>query len=256
MLMEKTALTTRLDARACSGRGLRLHNADATATYHDSATGQYAFVVADGIGDTEAAAHAARLAASVAARTVSRPSPTSAVSQTGTVNALLAARAAVRAWVPDDPAGLAGDTVLVVATLLPPHLGGGFSVAWAGDSRAYLWNGTSLTQLTTDQTVAEYFRSRGQPAAPRMEHVVTNSVRLSTPGTIGHITTGGTRGTPGRLVLTTDGVHGKLDHEELGEIIGGAGDSRATATRLVLSALHAGGTDNATALVVDPAPRS
>jgi protein phosphatase len=251
MLMKKTAPTTGLGARACSGRGLRLHNADATAIHHDPVTGQYAFVIADGIGDTEAAVHAARLAAGVAARAVSPPSPTSAVSQIGTVNALLAARAAVRAWTPDDPTGLAGDAVLVVATLLPPHLGGGFSVAWAGDSRAYHWNGASLTQLTTDQTVAEYFRSRGQPAAPRMEHVVTNSVRLSTPETIGHMTTAGTRG---RLVLTTDGVHGKLDHDALVEIISSAGDSSATAAQLVLSALHAGGTDNATALVVDPAP--
>ena len=38
----------------------------------------------------------------------------------------------------------------------------------------------------------------------------------------------------------------------LTKIVGGAGDSRAVATGLVLAGLHNGGTDNATALVVSP----
>jgi protein phosphatase len=251
MLIEKTLPAIRLDVRACSARGRRRHNADAAVSYHDSITGQYGFAVADGIGDTLAAAHAARLAADVAARAVARPNPTSSVSQTGPANALLAAQTAVRLGAPDDPAAMAGDTVLVIATLLPPHLGGGFSVAWAGDSRAYYWDGVSLTQLTTDQTVAEYFRSRGQPVPPRMKHVVTNTVRLSTPHNIGRIIT---EGIPGRLVLTTDGIHGTLDHEELVGIVSTAGDSCATAAGLVLAALYRGCTDNATALVADYRP--
>jgi serine/threonine protein phosphatase PrpC len=253
MLIEKAAPAVQLDVRACSARGRRRYNADGAATYHDPGTGSHGFAVADGIGDTEAAAHAARLAADVAARAVSRPSATSAVSPTSTVNALLAARTAVCALTPDDPARRQGDAVLVVATLLPRHLGGGFSVAWAGDSRAYHWDGQSLTQLTVDQTVAEYFRRRGQPAAARMEHVVTNSVRLSTPLNIGH---SGTEGIPGRLVLTTDGIHRNLDHDELARIVGTAGDSRTTAAALVLAALRRGGTDNATALVIDSRWRS
>jgi serine/threonine protein phosphatase PrpC len=53
---------------AASRRGPRQINADATATYHDPDTGRSAFVVADGVGDTWAAASAAQLAAGIAAR--------------------------------------------------------------------------------------------------------------------------------------------------------------------------------------------
>ncbi|MFC0065909.1 AAA family ATPase [Umezawaea endophytica] len=160
---------------------------------------------------------------------------------------VVAARAALEAWLPDDEHHLAGDAVLVTAA---PRLGGGFTVAWAGDARAYFWDGTALTRLTTDQTVAEYFRSRGQAPTPRMEHVVTNSVRMSKPASIGlaHAPRGA-----GRLVLTTDGVHGRLTPEGFRLIVAGAGDPGTTSALLVATALRAGGTDNATALVVDVA---
>jgi len=227
------ASMTRMDARTCSARGRRRHNADAATTHHDAMTDRYAFAVADGIGDTEAAAHAARLAAITAVRSAAR---SSRAGPHGVINAVLAAQEAV----------LDGDAVLVVATPLPPHVGG-YAVAWAGDCRAYHWDGTSLTQLTADQTVAEYLRARGESVAPRLEHVVTNSVRLARPHNLGLAITGGA---PGRLALTTDGVHRNLDDSQLANIIGGTGDSRATATALVLAALHHGGADNATALVV------
>ena len=132
----------------------------------------------------------------------------------------------------------AGDAVIVVATARPD---GGFDVAWAGDSRAYASNGSDLVQLTTDHTVAEYFRERGIKAEPRMEHVVTNTVRHATPENIGRATTRAPR-----LVLVSDGIYGPLGHNGIEAIMSG----HATAERLVRAALYARGTDNATALVV------
>jgi serine/threonine protein phosphatase PrpC len=230
MLVERTTPVA-LGSGACSDRGLRRHNADATSTSRDASTGRLAFAVADGIGDTQAAAHAARLAAEVAARTVHR---------TGTVGALLAAR--------DVLDGSPADAVLITATLLPPHLGGGFSVSWAGDARAYHWDGEVLVQLTTDHTVAEFYRRHGRAPNSRMEHVVTNTVRSATVQTVGHVRTPGGRG---RLVLTTDGVHRRLGHDELAEIVSGVADSGEAAEILVSAALRAGSTDNVTALVAD-----
>jgi protein phosphatase len=238
MLVEQVPQQVRLTSGACSERGLRTHNADATAAYRDATNGGLAFAVADGIGDTSGARQAAGLAAQTAAREAA---------QVGTVRAIGAARAALEAWLPDDEHHLAGDAVLVAAA---PRLGGGFTVAWAGDARAYFWDGEKVTRLTTDQTVAEYFRSHGQQPTPRMEHVVTNTVRLSTPATLGlaHAPSG-----PGRLVLTTDGVHGRLTPEGFRLIVSGGGDASTTSALLVATALRAGGTDNATALVVDVA---
>ncbi|MEO6082309.1 MAG: protein phosphatase 2C domain-containing protein [Umezawaea sp.] len=236
MLVEQVPRPVRLTSGACSERGRRTHNADATSAYRDPASGGLAYAVADGIGDSETAAQAARRAADAAAREAAH---------LGAGRAVAAARAALEAWLPDDERRQAGDAVLVTAA---PRLGGGFTVAWAGDARAYFWDGTTLIRLTTDQTVAEYFRGHGLTPTPRMEHVVTNSVRLSKPTTIGlaHAPRG-----PGRLVLTTDGVHGRLSHEGLRQVVSGAGDTGTTAALLVATALRAGGTDNATALVVD-----
>jgi protein phosphatase len=118
---------------------------------------------------------------------------------------------------------------------------GGFDVAWAGDARAYASDGEDVVQLTTDHTVAEYFRSRGVVPQPRLEHVVTNTVRHATPENIGRATTRAPR-----LVLASDGVYGPLGHSGIEAIMTG----HASADRLVRAALYAGGTDNATALVV------
>ncbi|HEX6343015.1 PP2C family protein-serine/threonine phosphatase [Umezawaea sp.] len=236
MLVEQVPRPVRLTSGTCSERGPRGHNADAAATCRDPSSGGLAFAVADGIGDSEGAGRAARLAAGAAAREAAR---------LGAGRAVAAARAVLEAWLPDDERHLAGDAVLVTAA---PRLGGGFTVAWAGDARAYFWDGTALTRLTTDQTVAEHFRARGRTPTPRMEHVVTNSVRMSDPSSIGlaHAPRGA-----GRLVLTTDGVHGRLAHEDLRLVLAGAGDPAAASALLVGAALRAGGTDNATALVVD-----
>lgn len=213
MLIEHTMpLGTALTVTHASDRGPRTHNADAYAV------GRRTFVLADGVGDTAAAAEAAWAAARAAALLVDP------------VAAVLAARDALQVH--------SGDAVIVVAVARP---GGGFDVAWAGDARAYASDGSDLVQLTTDHTVAEYLRSRGIAAQPRMEHVVTNTVRLATVETVGRAST-----RAGSVVLVSDGVYGPLGHDGIEAIMSG----HATAQRLVRAATYAHGTDNATALVV------
>jgi protein phosphatase len=213
MLIDRTMpLGTALTVTYASDRGPRTYNADAHA--HARRT----FVVADGVGDSPAAVEAAHAAAQAAALL------------TDPVAAILAARDALQVH--------SGDAVIVVAAGRPD---GGFDVAWAGDARAYASDGEELVQLTADHTVAEYFRERGVVPEPRMEHVVTNTVRHATPANIGRSATRASR-----LVLASDGVYGPLGHNGIEAIMAG----HATAERLVRAALYAGGTDNATALVV------
>ncbi|SER70962.1 protein phosphatase [Lentzea xinjiangensis] len=213
MLIDRTMpLGTALTVTYARDRGPRRYNADAYAA------GRRTFVVVDGVGDSAAAAEAAHAAAQAAALL------------TDPAAAILAARDALQVHT--------GDAVIVVAVARP---GGGFDVAWAGDARAYASNGDELVQLTTDHTVAEYFRERGVVPGPKMEHVVTNTVRHATPENIGRAATRAPR-----LVLASDGVYGPLGHEGIAAIMSGQG----SADRLVRAALHAGGTDNATALVV------
>jgi PPM family protein phosphatase len=152
----------------------------------------------------------------------------------GPTAALLAARAAVLA----DPD--AGDCVLVVAQ----PFGSGYRLAWVGDVRAYAWDGRGLLPLTTDHTLAQYFRDRGTVPTAAMEHQVLTSVRTAAPAEYGLASLS----IPARLVLTSDGVHKTLSHDVMTTIVRGAADPAAA---LVAAAREAGTKDNTTAAVVD-----
>jgi serine/threonine protein phosphatase PrpC len=208
-----------------SAQGPRSVNADAVGAYADPDTHEVVFALADGVGDGADAARAARVAAGAAARTPASHGPAAA---------LLAAQRAVAELD-------SGDCVMVVA--MPCD--GGYRIGWVGDTRAYAWTGDDLVQLTTDHTLAEYFRSRGQAVTPRMEHVVTTSVRTARVDEFGAANLTGDAG----LLLTSDGVHKRLTEATIQEIL--AQPDRAAAA-LVETAIALGGTDNTTAIVVEP----
>ncbi|MFD4249517.1 MULTISPECIES: PP2C family protein-serine/threonine phosphatase [Amycolatopsis] len=210
-----------------TARGPRSVNADATAAYTDPSTGEVVFALADGVGDEQSAARAAQVAVATAVQVPASQGPAAA---------LAAAQRAVRA----EPAG---DCVLVVAT----PVDGGYRVGWVGDVRAYAWDGDSLRQLTRDHTLAQYFRDRGQVPTPRMEHLVTTSVRTARPEEFGHAVAVG----PAGLLLTSDGVHKVLTRAAMAELLRVPSNS---AHALVDAVLAAGGHDNATALMADLAP--
>jgi serine/threonine protein phosphatase PrpC len=205
-------------------RGPRTVAADAVAARAE-ATGGLVVALADGVGDHAGAARAARLAADAAVSVPAAEGPTAA---------LLAARTAVAA----DPD--AGDCVLVVAQ----PLGRGYRLAWVGDVRAYAWDGRVLLPLTTDHTLAQYFRDRGRVPAPAMEHQVLTSVRTAAPTEYGLASLS----IPTRLLLTSDGVHKTLSHDVMTSIVRGEIDPAAA---LVAAARAAGTRDNTTAAVVD-----
>jgi serine/threonine protein phosphatase PrpC len=207
-----------------SAQGPRSHNADAVGAYAAAGAPGIVFALADGVGDDPAAAQAARVAAAAAARTPVHKGP---------VEAVLAAQQAVRER-------SYGDAVLVVA--MP--MAGGYRIAWVGDARAYTWDGATLRRLTTDHTLAEYFRARHQPVTPRMEHVVTTSVRTTKPEEIGTAET-----SSAGLLLTSDGVHKPLTSSGIRAVLARPGTGAAD---LVDAALARGGSDNATALYVEP----
>jgi protein phosphatase len=222
------SLTRTPSWHTATAQGPRSVNADAVEAYADPNTQQVVFALADGVGDDRGAMRAARIAVSAAVR---------AAPGDGPVAALRAAQDAVRGD------ATAGDCVLVVA--LP--FGSGYRIGWVGDVRAYAWNGDSLQQLTKDHTVAQYFRDRGQSVAPRMEHMVTTSVRTAGASEFGRAEVPG----PVGLLLTSDGVHKSLALAEMAELLRQPQNSAAALTE---AAISAGGSDNATAIFVEYAP--
>ena len=125
---------------------------------------------------------------------------------------------------------------------------GGGEIAWVGDCRAYFFDGAGVRQLTADQTMAAAVREAGVAAAPRWEHVVTQSVRSAAA------TTAGVVPVPagwGRLALVTDGVHRELSPAEIAAVLAHGHDPATAARELTDLALLAGGGDNASATVVE-----
>jgi serine/threonine protein phosphatase PrpC len=210
-----------------SRQGGRQFNADAVGSSMDQ-SGRVVFALADGIGDDMWSSEAARIASDVAART-----PSSA----GPVEAVLTAQRALEAL------NTGADAVLVVA--MPSDEG--WQIAWVGDARAYVWDGVELTQLTSDQTMAEYFRLHDSIPTPRMEHVVTNSLRTTSTEHIGTATVAGFKS----LLLSSDGVHKVVSPETIQAVLAESGATTLSrVSTLVETAMVLGGKDNATALVV------
>ncbi|MGY6658637.1 PP2C family protein-serine/threonine phosphatase [Amycolatopsis sp. TRM77291] len=157
------------------------------------------------------------------------------------------------------------DTVMVVASPMPSAEGTGWDVAWVGDCRAYEYRAETdqCIQLTVDHTRGQELRTalaasyQGRPeelesVARRADHIVTSSVATASVTTIGHTTTYSPRA---RLILTTDGVHQPVPLRSITRAARTFTDPRACAHRLTLAAKYFGGTGNATAMVIDPAPQ-
>ena len=92
--------------------------------------------------------------------------------------------------------------------------GDAYEVAWLGDSRAYLWHGATLRQITTDHTVVQDWVAQGRlsPAEARHHpygHVLTRGVGLDRDER--PQTTSGRLGGGERFLLCSDGLTDTLD---------------------------------------------
>lgn len=213
-------------------RGPRRHQADAVAS-HRTRWGRLAVAVADGVGDSEDAAFAARLVADHAVRVATlegRPDI-----------ALLAAHDVLDAT----RDLVSGDAAAVVA-LAPGPGEPRWRLAWVGDCRALAFNGRTLRTLTSDHTAAAHMRSLGLHPHPSLEHVITTSARTVRPQKVGIAVVDD----PGTLLLVSDGVHRAVSVPSMAALLAAGGGVEERAARIVRLAESTGLTDNATALVV------
>ncbi|MDK8263230.1 MULTISPECIES: bifunctional protein-serine/threonine kinase/phosphatase [Pseudomonas] len=114
-----------------------------------------------------------------------------------------------------------------------------YTLAHVGDCRAYRWHGDRLSCLTVDHV----WQQAG------MQHVLTRALGLENHLVVdfreGELEAGET------LLLVSDGVWAALGEDSMRRIlVDGVAELEATAQALVAGALHAGGQDNASALLV------
>ncbi len=145
---------------------------------------------------------------------------------------------------------LAGMGTTIVAALLSE---GRLTVASAGDSRLYLFDGRTLRQVTRDDSWIEAMLDEN-PDADRqalhlhpLRHALTNVLSTSSHAEI-HLVEVALSG--GEVIaLTTDGVHGALDDGRIAHLLATCADPADAAAELVAAAIDSGSTDNCTAVV-------
>jgi len=204
------------------------------------------FVVADGMGGHNAGEVASSLAVKAIGEFLADGTPAS-------LNVL------------DEALRLANDHILTVAGEKPDYTGMGTTVAavymrdgeavyaHAGDSRVYLWHKGQITQLTRDDSwVAAAMNGLSDDSHELdqhpMRHVLTKVVGLrpelqpsvaECPFVDGDV-----------MLLCSDGVHGAVSVEKLGQLLASRNPIATVAESVVREALAHGATDNVTAVVI------
>jgi PPM family protein phosphatase len=122
-----------------------------------------------------------------------------------------------------------------------------------GDSRAYLFRGGRLRQLTHDHTMAQVLADAGvigpeEIATHRMRHMLTNVVGAQDAPI--HVEMLQLRLLDGdRVLLCTDGLTEMVQDREIAGILSRVNDSDQACRALVGAALEHGGKDNVTVLI-------
>ena len=140
-------------------------------------------------------------------------------------------------------------TTVVVLMARDDH----FACLWAGDSRAYLLRGQTLTRITRDHSLVQALVEDGtiseaEAARHPQANVITRAVGadvdlLELDKRTGQLQAGD------RLLLCSDGLSKTVPEELLAELL--SGDDDTAAERLVTAALMAKVTDNVTAVTID-----
>ncbi|HEY2252680.1 MAG TPA: protein phosphatase 2C domain-containing protein [Planctomycetaceae bacterium] len=125
-------------------------------------------------------------------------------------------------------------------------------IAHVGDSRAYLFRGGVVRQLTRDQTLAQEMQDRGLPAedAARYKNSLINAFTAEDEDVfvdVDHVSLA----SGDRLLLCTDGLTKMASDDEIGSTLAAAPTAQSACDSLVELALRHGGTDNITALVAE-----
>lgn len=135
--------------------------------------------------------------------------------------------------------------------------GGHFHLAWAGDCRAYHWQGGRLTRVTADTDQPSTPSHRSPPATRAAERLA--GARPSVNQALGvtdasHLTVASATVAcqPGmQLLLCSDGLSEEITHAQMAVILSAQDCSaQETVDTLVAAALEAGGSDNITAILI------
>lgn len=209
------------------------------------------YLLADGMGGARGGERASQLAVeTVAGDLRSKGTPDASA----LLEAVEHANARVLAEARENPRLEGMGTTLVAAI----DLGDSFAIASVGDSRAYVFNGTTLRAITEDQTwVQEVGRPLGldEDTLNRhpMRHVLTMALGVGESVDVRYYKVPAEAGTV--LLLSSDGLHGVVANGVIETILreneAGSGTLEEKCSQLIEAARRAGGPDNITVVLIE-----
>lgn len=131
-----------------------------------------------------------------------------------------------------------------------------FEVAWVGDSRAYLWNGGGLRQLSQDHSYVQELIDQGaitseQARTHPHRNVVTQALGVTDPQSLKVETISGEFKPGMQLVLCSDGLTEEVEDGQIARIVARTElSAQECVDQLIRAALDGGGSDNVTVLLV------
>jgi serine/threonine protein phosphatase PrpC len=219
--------------------GQRSHNEDSFLV--DESTGL--MVVADGVGGHEAGEVASAITCQVLQREVMAGASLEQGIRAANVEVF---DAVVREL------GRAGMASTVVA--LHFH-GTAWSLAWVGDSRAYLWDG-QLGLLSQDHSLVESLIQTGQISLEEArthpkKNVIDQAIGLQAQDSLRIGTNRGELLPDQVLLLCSDGLNDALNSARISEILSSSDSLDVRCRQLVQSAVDDGGRDNTTVILLE-----
>jgi len=133
--------------------------------------------------------------------------------------------------------------------------GNDYNIAWVGDSRAYHWNGETLTQVSRDHSMMQDLMDIGMLSEKEartypVKGVLTRTLGVdpSSPVKVDNVT--GHLQQHDLILLCSDGLTGQISDNGIATILGGPGNEQDKINLLINAALKSGGNDNITAILI------
>jgi len=127
-----------------------------------------------------------------------------------------------------------------------------YEVAWVGDSRAYVWSDSKLSQLSIDHSYVQSLVDAGEITREEMathaqRNVITQSLGVSTLDDVLVDSVSGTLQPGAKILLCSDGLTDFVDDHEIEHILARSYENnQSQVDKLITKALGNGGGDNVT----------
>jgi PPM family protein phosphatase len=153
----------------------------------------------------------------------------------------------------DEEPALSGTSTTATVALFDGHR---LALGHVGDSRAYLYRGREISQLTSDHTFVQSLIDEGRISEEDARtHPHRNLILKALDGVhdVDPDLFTVELAESDRILLCSDGASGSLDNARLADILA-TGSADFAAVELVRASLEAGSTDNVTCIVADVLP--